>query len=86
MILKLERFDNCLQEAIARFLSINRFKIRNDNISSKKYYSEAYSQFKEAINFPKEYLDKIHENRRVKHFYSKEEIEKFKLKWQTSSE
>ena len=84
LILKLESFDNCLEEAMIEFLSLDKFKAKKANIGSKKSYAKAYAKFKQAVNFPQEYLDQIYEHKRVRHFYSEEEIEKFKLKWQTS--
>lgn len=83
LLLKLEKLDECLEIAMSEFLGVTVTinKQGRKNNAKNKYYHNIYSQFKDAIIFPNEYLEEIYAQKSVKSFYTEEEIEQFKRKW-----
>lgn len=52
------------------------------NVTSEKWTAEVYERAKKEIRFPGEYFEKCFNEPYVRHFYSDEDIEKFKRKWE----
>lgn len=84
LILHLEIPDEEKVHIIADFLNISGLKWRNGNVAADKQYADAYTRFKKAMRFPDEMLDSIYASPLVTHFYTPEQIEKFKTKWRQS--
>ncbi len=53
----------------------------NGNIGEEKSYAESYKRAKKEIIITQEYFDACFDAPYVHHFYSKEDIEKFKARW-----
>jgi len=70
LILKTELLNSTFDEAISRFLHIDfPFKLKNTNISEKKYYSEAIKQVHNDLVIPDDILNKINSSKYMRHFY-----------------
>ena len=69
------------ESVIADFLSLPSFSLMPTNRAEKKAYSSAYSNFKEKVAIPEEYINKMYNSKYTRHFYSDSEITKFKQKW-----
>jgi len=82
LVMRLEDLDNIFPEAISEFLSISPTKLESTNRGGKKPYAEVYSIFKEKIELPDEYIEELYTSKYAKHFYSDDEITKFRNKWQ----
>lgn len=82
MVLQMEKM-NQLQKEIGNFLSIDDFKLINENESSKKWYSCVYKQFNEEIEFSIDYIDSLYNSKFMRHFYSNGDIERFRAKYTT---
>lgn len=81
LLLRLEDLNKVATEAFMDFLAIKDFKLLKSNLGSEKNYAPLYKEFKQSVKFPKGYLNNIYGSRYMQHFYSVEEIEKFKQKW-----
>jgi hypothetical protein len=81
LLIRLEDINRCAGEAFKRFLNIDNFKLKNENVGSDKLYSELYTRFKQQITFPKSYIDRFYNSKFMRHFYSKEEIKRFLKLW-----
>ncbi|CCQ70869.1 Capsular polysaccharide synthesis enzyme CpsE [Crocosphaera watsonii WH 0402] len=73
--------QNCLQDAFSEFLGIDNFRLSNKNQAKQKTYFEVYSDFLNSIVLPQSYIDKMYSSKYMKHFYSQNEIDKFREKW-----
>jgi len=82
LLIRLESLNQCAANAFKTFLGIEDFKLENKNVGDKKAYAEIYNIFKENIIIPDSYLDQMYNSRFAKHFYTDEEIDEFKKKWQ----
>jgi hypothetical protein len=85
LLLKLEKLNECSQQAIAEFLGIDNFVLDNANVGRRKQYSETYTDLLSSITIPKSYINKMYDSKYTKHFYSAQEIEFFQQKWLKSS-
>lgn len=83
LLIKLDNLRACAHTAFKEFLNLDNFNLLNVNIGSNKSYAPIYDVFKNAVIIPDYYIDKIYNSKYTLHFYSREEIEKFKNKWQS---
>jgi len=81
LIYKFENMRTYLPEAIGTFLNIENFKLENANETSAKSTAQAYKTVKEQLKFDTLFLDTFYKKRVVSHFYTQEEIAKFKKQW-----
>ncbi|PDO09565.1 MAG: hypothetical protein BLM47_11680 [Candidatus Reconcilbacillus cellulovorans] len=75
LLIKLEKLNECAEEAFEKFLGIKYFRIKESNRGNKKSYYDIYQDFKNKIKFPIQYVNKYLEAREIRHFYTDEEIE-----------
>lgn len=73
---------NSLEEIFGKFLEIENFKFVKTNNAKFKWYSESYQNFKKYVVMPQEYIDISYNSKYMKHFYTEEEILKFREKWE----
>jgi hypothetical protein len=81
LLIKLEYLDQVTAEAFKAFLNIDHLSVPRHNVSSQKDISELYGLFKESIQLPESYLDKMYSSRIAQHFYTEAEISQFRAKW-----
>ena len=83
LVLKLEKLDSCLKEALETFLGVENLDCerldRADFLEANDYL--IYDNLRKSLTFSDEYLEEIYDQPLVRHFYTDEEINKFKLKW-----
>ncbi len=80
-LIKLEQLDQCAAEAIGDFLDVPNFTLSKANRANDKWYSMLYREFRDYIRFPAAYLDQMYESQMAQHFYTAQEIAKFRQKW-----
>lgn len=83
-IYQLERLND-IYPKLFEFLNINDedAHLIMGNVAEDKWYSTYYKKATQEIQFSKEYFDSCYNTPYVKHFYSDEDIEKFKNKWKS---
>jgi len=70
LILKNELLNSTFEEAITSFLNIDfPIKLKNTNISEKKYYSKAFGQVRNDLTLSPEIKKKINATKYMRHFY-----------------
>lgn len=75
---------NFITEDLSNWIGQNHFnEWIKGNEASGKWIDEHYKQVKKEIKFSQEYFDNSYNSQWVQHFYSKEDIEKFKDKWRS---
>jgi len=83
LVIRLEDLNRIAPFAVKDFLELDNFKLFNANIGEKKEYAELYHRFKQ-YPLPDEYLNEIYNTKYAHTFYTKEELENFKLQWSIS--
>lgn len=81
LLMQMEKI-NQLESVIAEFIDEKEFKIVNLNEAKEYSYNYAYNELKKKIVIPQKYIDLYYgEQSKTNHFYSTEDIEKFRKKW-----
>lgn len=81
LLIKLEDLNRCASTAFSEFLGIDQFALVKANIAREKEYGSLYKEFLEKVALPKAFLDGIYNSKYAQHFYSAEEITRFKIRW-----
>lgn len=81
LVLRLENLRECAVPALEEFLNLRGATVYNSNVGEQKKYSRLYTAFKQRIRFSEDYLERIYGSRMARHFYSDDELEKFREKW-----
>ena len=82
LILKLEMSDSEKTRIIADFLGIDQFELVSRNVAADKLYAATYSDFKKQVKIPGKVLDWVYSSPLATHFYTPEEIGKFRAIWE----
>lgn len=81
LIVRLEDANRVLPKAIEEFLGISGVAMPHRNkLSSRAYVGYKYKKLK-TFKFSENFLDKVYNLEYVKHFYTENEIKKFKNSW-----
>lgn len=81
LLIRLESLASCYEEALSEFLGVTTEDLASVNMATDKGYYSAYLEFKDAIVFPSEYLEKMYTSKYAKHFYGEQEIHSFRARW-----
>lgn len=80
MVYQLEKL-NSLEAEIGDFLEIENFKLVKSNDSEDKWYRESYQNVVKNMPIDKQYYEECYSSKYINHFYSTEDIDKFKAQW-----
>lgn len=72
---------NILENVLGQFVGREDFRLSRENEASEKWYGDAYLNFKMGVTMSKEYLDRTYTGKMMQHFYSPEDIQKFRDRW-----
>jgi hypothetical protein len=86
LLIRLEDLNACWSDAIEEFLGIYNVALVQANISADKEYFDIYRTFKDSIQLPQAYIDKMYSSRFSRHFYTDQELGQFERGWSGSSE
>jgi len=84
LLLRLEDLARNHSEAFKTFLHITDFTLVTKNTGRTKEYSDLYEAFVRDLVLPTNYLDKVYESKYTRHFYTEQEIERFRARWRRS--
>lgn len=81
MIYQMEKM-NGLGKEFSDFLGCgDEYTLQKHNDADHKWYHDSYKKAQKEIKFDREYFLRCYEGKYMKHFYSDEDRERFKLKW-----
>ena len=81
----LEETDTLLHSAASTRLHMDESgEPLKTNVGSAKVYAPLYKEFKNSIVLPESYVDRMYTSKYMRHFYSEEEIARFREKWHIS--
>jgi hypothetical protein len=81
LLIRLEDFNRVLSSSLSAFLDLRIAGIQDANISADKSYSRTYRRFRDRIDLPVDYVDRIYGSRFARHFYSQSELDRFRKRW-----
>lgn len=83
LVIRLEDADRVLTKALHEFLGVDGIQMRHSHPRKKVNnlnVEKEYAEFK-SLKYPKEFVDRTYALEYVNHFYTPEEIQKFRDKW-----
>ena len=81
-IFQLEKIDSIQKELLAFAGLDSEIEFKRANDAADKYYAPLYQEVKETIPITRQYFEDSFNNPYIKHFYSEEDIKKFRMKWE----
>jgi len=81
IIIKLENITVTTNAVLANFLGLPGIDLKNENVSAAKPFGELYKRFISGIRLSDNYLDEMYGSRYAQHFYTPEELGKFRRRW-----
>lgn len=81
LLIKMERLNDCFQEAFENFLGTRIPNLALTHITEKDPSYYMYKEFLGKVTIPAEYLEQMYGSRFAKHFYRPEEIQDLMDKW-----
>ena len=81
LLLRLEDLNTIGSSAFAEFLGIDVPRTLPRNEAATKGYADVYRHFQEQLRLPREFLDRMYDSRYSRHFYTSEELERFRSSW-----
>lgn len=82
LLLTLEKLNDNV-EILRQFLDAPGFEIINDNVGEEKEYKYLYNDIRQNLKIPYEIIERDYvNNNKIKHFYTEENIEMFRKKWE----
>lgn len=83
LVMRIDLDDDQKARQVESFLGLgpDSFSITSRNVGASKDYSKTYDKFKQHIQFPVGYLDKMRNSQYFQHFYSASEIENTIQRW-----
>jgi hypothetical protein len=81
LLFKVEKLNECASPAFQEFLHVDGLSLVKTNEAFHKAYASLYQQFLAQLTLPVSYVDHMYASPYVTHFYSEEEIQRFRAKW-----
>jgi len=80
LVLQLEKMPQN-ENVIRQFLGLDHFELLNSNAGNRAWYADIYQNYKQQYSPSMAYLNEMYSSRYMKHFYTPNEIDKFKDHW-----
>ncbi len=81
LLIKLEMLNEVFRPAMKEFLDIDDIELINENIGEKKESADMYKQFLSSFHLSEKYLGDLYNSKFSNHFYTKEELNRFEMRW-----
>lgn len=81
LLLKLENLNHCYQSAFKEWLGVENFRLVEANVAENKRYVDLYQAVSKKVVVPNEMIERMYTLDCVRHFYTHDEITKFKARW-----
>jgi hypothetical protein len=81
LLLRLEELDQIGAGELSDFLDAPGLTLTAANRTENEPYFAAYRRFLERLQLPPSYLDRMYGSRLACHFYTEDELERFRTRW-----
>lgn len=82
LVFTIELSEIIKNRIIGDFLGVDDFEILHSNVGFSKAYGDLYKEFLKGVSYEDEYIDKMYDSKYAQHFYSLENLQELRLKWQ----
>lgn len=80
LVYQMEKMSS-LYDVFREFIGDSSMNFEKQNDGGEKWYAKSYKDFRKNVAFEPEYIEKTYSGKMMQHFYSEEDICKFKEKW-----
>lgn len=84
LLIKVEQLNACYQQAFAAFLDLRIPHLEQTHITERDPSYSMYGDFIANVSLPENYLDRMYRSRFATHYYSANELDALRRKWQGS--
>jgi len=81
LVVRYEDLDRVFGKAMEAFTGVGGWRLGERNRSSGKAYGREYGRFREELKLPKEELERVYGSAYARHFYTPEELVRFRERW-----
>jgi len=86
LLIKAESLDTSLPDALREFFGDRNFSLTVSNRARDKDYHRLYTEFRKELRLPRRFLDSMYSSPCARHFYSDDEISRFRRPWDIGSQ
>jgi hypothetical protein len=83
LLMRREDLDRVGPAALSEFAGVKIQAMEHTNVGAQKNYADAYQRFRGGAVLPRALIDRIYDSRYARHFYSDDEIARFRAAWRT---
>ncbi len=81
LIIRLEDLNRVYKDAFREFLEIDNMELVTHNVSTDQDFGQITRKFREGVVIGPEFMDAMYGLKWARHFYTEEEIARFRAKW-----
>jgi len=81
LLLTMEKLPGNLIGGMSELLGRSVAVGAQENVAADKGYGDTYADFKKRLRLPSAYIDDMYKSTMVEHFYTDEDVAKFRLQW-----
>lgn len=81
LVMRSEDLNQIGPGALSKFTGQPISHMEHANVGARKGYADAYRRFRSEAELPAELIERMYESRYARHFYTPEEIDKFRTAW-----
>jgi Putative capsular polysaccharide synthesis protein len=82
LVIRLEDLRSCAAPAFQEWVGLDGFELVEANVTEPKATGALYRTFVESVELPPEYLSRMYGSRYARHFYSAQELARFRDQWE----
>ncbi|MCA1619997.1 MAG: putative capsular polysaccharide synthesis family protein [Acidobacteria bacterium] len=81
LIMRHDLDDRLKEKLLAELVGVRVVTLTPKNVSAQKPYAEVYREFLRRVELPEDYVNRLLGSKYARHFYSNEELARFRAKW-----
>jgi hypothetical protein len=81
LLIRTEDLDRCGEVALRGFLGLGGFRRRRANVGLHRSNGRRYAELLARLRLPADYVDRVYDDARVRHFYTADELNRFRTRW-----
>ncbi len=81
LLMRTEDLDRSAEGALRGFLGLGEFRWHRANVGVRKTNGRRYTGVLAGLRLPVEFVDRVYGNPLVQHFYSADELDRFRTRW-----
>jgi hypothetical protein len=81
LVMRHDLDDRVKEKCLADLVGVRAITLTPRNVGAQKPYAETYREFLRRVELPEDYVERLLGSKYARHFYSPEELARFRAKW-----